>query len=230
MNAAATQPDGSLPEARRHLDYAIHALIEPQPHTLHRDDGTTPITWIDPIIDQLYDAVAGQSGERSGQHSTMPVWADVMILLTDIEKDCAKWSPEWPQPDVGSDHPTPPTIARLQELQARKWRVEDTAYINTIRSTIEAHTQKAKELLIGQRIRYIYEPDSGNLVACPSCGRSYVHRRDNSGQIVRQPALQISPEGTTHCVNRECEAQWGPEKMLFLGRLLGFEKPSYLLE
>jgi len=121
-------------------------------------------------------------------------------------------------------------VLRLKTLTARKWKVEDAKDVDRIAADLEAHTKKAQELLSGQSIRYIYEPDTHNLVACPTCGHRYVYKRDSSGQNVRQPALQILASGTTQCMNRQCQAEWGPERMAFLGRMLGFENKSGVLE
>lgn len=111
MTTATAQPDGSLPAARRRLDLAVHALIEPQPHTVHRDDRQPEITWIDSWYDQLVDAVAGQTGERSGRYSTTPLWADALDQLTKISDAAREWHPPWPIPDP--EHPQPATIERL---------------------------------------------------------------------------------------------------------------------
>jgi hypothetical protein len=45
--------------------------------------------------------------------------------------------------------------------------------------------------------------------------------------MIRQPALQIGPNG---CTCSKCRAHWPPEKFLWLANLLGFEKPLGLVE
>lgn len=224
--SAAVQPYSDLPAARRALDIAISALIDPKPHTLHRDDGTTPITWIDSLYDQLTDAVSGQSGERSGRHSTSPVWADVIDLLNKIHAACAEWYPPWPHPDP--IHPTPTAIARLQALNDKKWTVEDTNRIRSIAGRIEGFSEDIRRMLSGERILFLYAAQGRDLAPCPQCGESIIRRPDNSGQTVRQPALQIKADGTTHCVNKQCRATWPNPQ--FLARLLGYETPAGLCE
>lgn len=228
MNAAVPQPeDGTLPQARRRLDLATAALIEPQPHTVNRDTGPE-ITWVDSLYDQLSDAVSGQSGERSGRHTTSPVWADVLDLLNKIHAAAAEWHPEWPTPDVSLDHPTPPAILRLQAIQTRTWSVEDTTYVNQIAARLEGFAVDIRRLLSGERILFLYAAQGRNLAPCPQCGKSIVRKPDSSGHVVRQPALQIKSDGSTHCVNKQCRATWPNPQ--FLARLLGYDTPEGVLE
>jgi hypothetical protein len=228
MSAQPQSDDGNLPAARNELGNAISALIDPKPHTVHRDDGTTPITWIDSLYDQLSDAIAGQSGERSGRHTTSPIWADVVDLMTKIHTAAAEWHPEWPLIDVSGPNPQPATILRLQAIQARKWRPQDVPAIGQITKRLEGFAEDIRRLLSGERILFLYAAQGRDLAPCPQCGESIIRRPDNSGQIVRQPALQIKSDGTTHCVNKQCRATWPNPQ--FLARLLGYETPAGLLE
>lgn len=225
-----TQPREDLPAARRRLDYAISALIDPKPHTITRDDGSTPIEWVDSLFDQLCDAVSGQTGERSGGQSTTPVWADAIDLADEITAQVREWHPSFPQPDVSTDTPVPTVIARLKALQAAKWTVEATGHVDEIAKTVEVFCEDIRRLLSGERVLFVYAAQGRDLAPCPQCGVSIVRRADRSGQTVRQPALQIRSEGNgtyvSHCVN--CRAAWpSPD---FLARLLGHDKLEGVLE
>jgi hypothetical protein len=140
---ATVETNGDLPAARRRLRYAVDALIEPQPHIISRDDGTHPITWLDSLLDQLYEAVSGQTGERSGGQSSVPVWTDVLEVIAELSAKAAEWLPEWPQPDISTDHPEPAVIARLKALRARKWTVEDANKVNGIADTLRGSRNAA---------------------------------------------------------------------------------------
>jgi hypothetical protein len=53
-------PDGHLPAAKRELSDAISKLIDPKPHTIHHDNNTTSIRWIDSLYTQLVEAIPGK--------------------------------------------------------------------------------------------------------------------------------------------------------------------------
>ena len=71
MTAEKKHADGDLPAARRNLDDAISALIDPKPETRHVDDpdnpdgeGTTRIEWLDALYVQLAEAIPGEKKHR----------------------------------------------------------------------------------------------------------------------------------------------------------------------
>lgn len=227
MNAAA-QPDGDLPGARRKLELAISALCDPKPQSIRRDDGTTVIAWTDSLLDQLFDAVSGQTGERSGGRAGAPAWVEVLDLVTLIERQVAVWHPAWPIPDMADDDPPPAVIARLQAIQARKWTVESTSYVLEIAGRVEGFAVDITKLLAAERSWSVYAAEGRNLAACPQCGETVVYRPGPEGKPVRHPALQIMSDGTPHCVNRDCRTIWPNPQ--FLARLLGFESPQGVLE
>lgn len=228
VNAAAQTPDGDLPGARRKLDLAISALIDPKPQSIRRDDGTTEIAWTDSLLDQLFDAVSGQTGERSGGRAGAPAWIDCIDQVDTIERQVAEWHPEWPTPDISGDDPPPVVFVRLRAIQARKWGVESTSYVLEIAGRVEGFGVDIKQLLAGERSWSVYAAQGRNLAQCPQCGESVVYRPGPEGKPVRHPALQIMSDGTPHCINRDCKAVWPNPQ--FLARLLGFESPEGLVE
>lgn len=229
-----TQPRQDLPAARRRLEIAVSALIEPKPVTVHRDDDTTQITWLDSLFAQLLDAVSGQTGERSGGPSSTPVWADVLDLLKVIDKQVAKWHPEWPIPDISDDNPTPTTIARLQAIQARKWRVEDTDHVNDVASQIDVWVEAIHGKLNPEPVIYLMAPAPARGPApCPACGKDYVWRPDASdnGKPKRQPVLKIT--GSAGCVECRCQAcqyTWDAYHLRMLAGAVGYPLPAGVLE
>jgi hypothetical protein len=212
----APDTDGNLPEARRLLDHAISALIDPKPHTVHRENRTTEITWLDSLYDHLLDAVAGQSGERSGGQSSIPIWADVLDLLHRIESDIRKWQPAEQAEFIGPLRPgwcrldvnEPPTITRLAAIQSRGWRPQDVADIVRIVGKIEDWCDE---------IRAKLSPRAGDLPDVPQ------HVRGCRVHGVRHPVrvpprhLRQQPAGTP----TRPESHQGRLPLPVLPRLLG---------
>lgn len=228
MTAQPT-PDGHLPAARNRLDHAISALIDPKPHVIDREDGTKPITWLDPVYTQLRDAIAGQTGERSGRHTTSPIWTDVHDLITEIDQAVTKWHPNWPQmADPALDH-TEPTIVRLQALRARKWRVEDTDHVQQIAATLESFTTRAQDILAPEPAVYLTDPNNPGPAACTACGTRRVWRKDptNPAGRVMQPALKVTAHG---CICQACKTRWEPGQLRMLAAALGYPLPQGVLE
>lgn len=230
MNAAHNQRQ-DLPAARRRLDYAISGLIDPQPVTVTREDGSTTLSWLDPLFDQLADAVAGQSGERSGGQSTVPIWLAIVKLVDDINTQVRLWSPEWPHPDL-KHTPVPTTIARLQALKDRKWRVEDTDHIDSISVTIDGWIATIRSKLDPEPVIYLMAPPPETGAAkCTACGTDYVWKPDpdENNKPKRQPALRVTKDGC-HCQNPKCGARWEPGSLRVLAAALGYPLPEGCLE
>jgi hypothetical protein len=66
------------------------------------------------------------------------------------------------------------------------------------------------------------------LGAVPACGATTVYRKDSTGELVRQPALQIVAEHGCTC--QACRYTWAPSHYLLLCKVLGFELPAGVLE
>lgn len=215
--------DGNLPAAKTKLGNAISALIDPKPHTLKReyDDGTSVgVEWIDSLYDQLTDAIPGGQGNASRvPQSSPPMCIDAVDLMHKINTRTAEWEPR-PEIDASGDITTTMAIIRLKSLDNHGWRPQDTTHIENIAAEIESWCEAIKSLLNPARQWTLPNP-------CPACDVAIVYRRNSSGEVVRQPALQIGPAG---CVCQNCHYGWSPEYFVHLARVLGYELPQGILE
>ncbi len=204
-NNPTTNEDGQLQPALTDLTHAIHQLTAPIP-----DYTDGQLRYTDSLYQQLTNAVPGQFLGRTGTpRSQPPLWIDAVDLLARIDTQTRTWCPE------GNDTPQ-----RLQTLTGRPWRPQDVNLLTTYSQQIRAWTKTITNLLTDQHTKHIPAP-------CPACNTTTIHRPDNAGDIVRQPALQITTHG---CECQNCHTTWGPEKFLFLARLLGFDMPAGVLE
>jgi hypothetical protein len=121
---ATTQPDGSLPEARKNLADAISALIDPRPHLT--DQG---LQWLDSRYHDLREALTSQRlGASHAAGPKEPAWLAAIHLLKIIDRRAQALEPCWPINDCDEY----PTIQRLRQLDTRKWRPQDTALVTRI--------------------------------------------------------------------------------------------------
>lgn len=217
---AIVDEDGNLPAARARLGDAISALVDPKPKNREMDDGTNRIEWVDSLYDQLIDAVPGSqgNGSRTAQ-SSPPMCLDAAELKSEIDTATAAWEPR-PLIDASQQAPQPITIIRLQSLQQRTWRPQDTRSIDQIATNILSWCESITTLL--NPVPKWTLPNS-----CPACDVAIVYRKNSSGETVRQPALQIGPEG---CFCQNCHYTWGPQYFTHLAKVLGYELPSGVLE
>lgn len=227
---SALPKNESLPAARQRLDYAVSALIDPKPETIHREDGTTTITWLDSLYDQLCDAVDAQksSGWSQVGGNTTPIWAAVLDLLNKIHDRVRDWHPEWPHPDP--TNPTAPAVLRLQLLVEHTWSVEDVSHVNAIAKTVEGFAAEIREKLAPEPVIYLMAPgEQKGAAACTACGTDYVWQRDegDNGRRVRQPALKVTKYG---CICQECGASWEPGALRMLAAAIGYPLPNGVLE
>lgn len=202
-------PDGSLPAALAALDDALHALIASQSQLHDNHLVGTPSRYM-----QLMDAVTGEqsnTGGGGGSKSRPPFWTDAFDKLREIDEAAAIWQPAFKG--------VPPTVGRLRTLRARNWRPQDTRPIEQITTALRAWADEIDALLNPPRRWTLPSP-------CPSCSTATVYRRDSGGEMIRQPALQLGPEGC-HCAR--CNAHWTPDKFVFLARVLG-SLPENVLE
>ena len=210
MSAPQPAEDGNLPAARRDLDNAIHQLIEPR-STIHNNQIVTAPS----LYMQLWDAVSGENnnggGAGGGTKSRPPFWTDAFDLCNEIDQAVEAWQPAY----TG----VPPTIGRLKWLQDRKWRPQDVHSINQIIQAVTEWAAGITELMNPTPKWTLPNP-------CPACGKAVVYRKDGAGEQVRQPALQLGPNGC-HCLH--CRTLWAPDKFVFLARVLG-NLPDNVLE
>lgn len=212
----AQPADGHLPAARNRLDHAISSLIDPK--RVQLDHGHT---WLDPLLNQLYDAVGGQSVEaKSGGPARSVIWSDAFDLAHKIDRAVAKWCPERPPAHETTD-PYPPTRWRLQKLAERKWRPQDTDHVNTIAGQLEEHVLAIETLLNPEPVVYLPKP-------CPICSAEWVKRRDNAGELVNQRALSIRGDHGARCA--KCHTRWKTiGELAILGRMLGYRSHEVVI-
>jgi hypothetical protein len=197
----------SLPAAVEKLYRAVSRLVDEQKQLV---DGA--ILAAPSLYEQLVDAVAATARRASFRsvHRSMPViWADAFDVARDIDDAVREWCPE--------GHSTP---QRLRSLASAKWRPQDAQTVGDMVARVEAWTAKIAALLAPEKPKSISAP-------CPACGETRVYRKDSAGETVRQPALQITTQG---CVCAACDTTWGPERFLFLAKVLGYGLPEGVLE
>ena len=220
MSAETVTQDGNLPAARRQLSNAISALLDPKPNTRTLDDGTTRIDWIEPLYDQLTDAIPGGQGNASRvPQSSPPMCIDAAELKKEIDTAAAAWEPR-PNIDASKLNLPPITILRFQSLEKRGWRPQDTRAVEQIATNIESWCEAIKALLNPIPRWHLPNP-------CPACDVAVVYHKNSSDETVRQPALQIGPTG---CVCQNCHHEWAPAYFQHLATVLGYELPNGVLE
>lgn len=207
--------DGNLPAARQELSNAISALIDPKPE---HHQGTTH--WRDSLYDQLTDEIPGGQGNASRvPQSSPPLCIDATELKHEIDTTVSTWEP---RPPIDANNPTPPhiTIIRLQTLEKRGWRPQDTHTITQITNNLQTWANGIKNLLNPQPRWHLPNP-------CPACAVAVVYRKNSAAETVRQPALQIGPAG---CKCQNCHHEWAPEYFQHLANVLGYQLPAGVLE
>lgn len=208
--------DGNIQAARTRLKRAVDRLCQPN-HGYH---GRTMVT-APSLYEQLCSDLAGMQGDnKTPAKSLPPIWIDAAQLKARIDTQTAKWNPT-----RTLDHWNPnrksPTPDRLLGLAERTWRPQDTDTVNTMARAVDHWSDSIRNLLDPQSVKHI-------TAACPSCGRQTVYRRDDAGELVRQPALRIVTNQGCSCAH--CDAHWTPDKYMFLCKLLGFDLPEGVLE
>lgn len=214
-NPCAGQPaakDGHLPSTVERLTAAIAALCDPIKGYVdnRRYEG-------DPLYVQLRESLPGNRGTGGTNTGFTGCWITALDLLTEIDGTTAAWT--WTR---GADltRSGPATIVRLHHLEQHRFRPQDCAAINQISDICEQWVASIKALLDPP-------PRVGLPSPCPQCGARIVYRHD-SGELVRQAALQIGPQG---CQCGRCRTVWAPDAFVFLAtRLLGYALPAGVLE
>lgn len=201
MSAAPNLEDGFLPAALETLNDALHALCGPRTQYVEERLIYAPSRYM-----QLMDAVEGEQvnhGGGGGGKSRPPMWLDAHDLLSEIDQAAAIWQPAY----TG----VPATVGRLHWIAQRKWRPQDVRQIEQITRAVAEWAAAIDALLDPPRRWTLPSP-------CPACDTATVYRKDSSGEMVRQPALQI---GTQGCTCLKCKAHWPPDQFIWLARVLG---------
>jgi hypothetical protein len=211
MTAEQVSEDGALRPALAALEDAVHALCGTQHEYLESKLISTPSLYL-----QLMDAVTGEqvnTGGGGGSKSRPPLWLNALKVLQEIDLALEVWQPAF----TG----VPATVGRMHWLLQRKWRPQDVERIKQLTANLREWVADIDQLLNPPRVSTIAAP-------CPACGVETVSRRDDMGENVRVPALQIVTE--KGCTCQACRYTWTPEYYLHLCRVLGFDLPSGVLE
>lgn len=186
---------------------AVHDLVGTRAGSIHTDDGYRRVAG-DSLYVLMRESITGVVRESEGsseKRSTPPLWLDCSSWSDTVDRDVKSW---WLDSEGPSEHAT---VNRLFNMADAGWTPEHVETLKTATRIISKWITKAETLLDGER-RF-------DLVAsCPACGEAHSLRRDSAGELVRQPALQVSAQG---CVCLSCEAYWGPERFLMLAAALG---------
>jgi len=196
--------DGALRPALNRLYDSIAALCDPIQRYV---DGRRHYT--DSWYRQLQDSLPGNQGDGGRGGASLPgCWIDALVLLDKIDSTVADWHPH-----RGT------TPERLHEFYARHWRPQDCRHLDDVATHVEHWTADITSLLVPERHWTLPAP-------CPACGATITYRKDSAGEVVRQAALHIGPNG---CECLRCHTVWEPVRFVFLARLLNYDKPAGVL-
>ena len=206
---------GDLPGAITKLREAISGLISPRPQLVQGG-----LAWIDSWYKQLSESTAGQQGK--GHHgvagSIVPLWTDAVVLRDEIDTAVAAWEPR-PVIDASFDDQPPITVIRLSAISRRTWRPQDVSSIDQITDIVASWCREIRDKLNPPPKWSLPNP-------CPACNTAVVYRVQD-GERIRQPALQIGPNG---CECAKCHTVWAPQYFQHLASVLGMPLPDGVLE
>lgn len=198
-NGAMDNAAGTIHGALDRLFAATFQLLAPQKQYI-----ADAYYEADPLYAQLRQGMEKQRGLGSGATgSQLPVSVNALQLVTEIDDTVAAWAP------AGDSTPD-----RLQGLLTRPWGTEDAGAVHQLASVIESWAQDVRDVLDPKPTRHVAAP-------CPACGAKTVYRRDDAGETVRQPALQLISETGCRCC--ECRSFWPPEHYELLASVLSFD-------
>jgi hypothetical protein len=191
-----------LPFARQKLEDTISDLIDPRPEY---HDGK--MHWLNPRYHELREALTSRpAGARTKSGPQPPGWIDAIDLLTKIDHRIHELAADY----VVSECDDLAAVQRLRYLVARKWAPEQVEDVETITSDLAGYVEDI-DRLFAPAPKYL--PDK-----CPHCGHDKAARTVD-GQTIRMPALQITDDG---CTCNNCQDHWPPDRLVFLGRVLGY--------
>lgn len=227
-----TASDGNLPDSRRRLENAVESLIGPRGQMVNGAWAEVPS-----LYDQLFDAIPGQQGDGGHAARSMPpLWISASKTLADIDKAVRRWQPAVPSNFIGPlragwcrlSTRQAPTITRLECLVTRLYRPQDCNLIDGWSAQIEGWASMIDTLLIREPIRALWAAEGGGFAACPACDATMARKRDDAGEIVQTPAMQLAKDGSTYC--QACHTSWGPEQAQWVCRMLGYPLPHGVLQ
>jgi hypothetical protein len=156
-----------------------------------------------------------------------PLFIDAVDTLRSINDAARVEHPAQPDCDAHSGSESrlrPITVWRLQQIDARTWRPQDTEHINQFAGDLERLTHKAVTLLENQLGG---NPQIPLPNPCPLCGLDEIYVDDSGDQVRRHP-LRLTID-YCRCDNPDCRGFWPNTEFAFLGRLLGYRPPEGLI-
>lgn len=198
--------DGNIQAAKTRLARAVERMIGPR-RLIHYELTLTGPSLYQQLADNL---TAVQGDTKTPARSLPPLWIDPTMLLMAIDRQVKRW--------LSVPGSTP---QRLQLLSSAGWRPQDADRVSGMARQVVEWCEQIDGLLNPESRKFI-------VAACPACGRRTVTKRDSAGDLVRQDALVVV--AAAGCTCQACGAHWGPDRYLFLLRLLGFELPEGVLE
>lgn len=205
MTNPATE-DGNLPAALAKFRAAVCDLIDQTPK-LHNGK----LVKADSLYWQLQCAVSGdRPAAGSGtSKSRPPIWTEAHDKKQEIDTGVSEWC-------SGTSTPQ-----KLRWLANANYRPQDAALLDKRADTITTWCADIQDLFDPPHVKHLSAP-------CPACQATHTYRRNDTGENVRVPALQIIAERGCTCV--VCHATWAPDNYLWLCRVLGFDLPAGVLE
>ncbi|MGB3707618.1 DUF7341 domain-containing protein [Gordonia sp. (in: high G+C Gram-positive bacteria)] len=202
------QTEANLPGTIAAFQAAIHALAGRTRDTITRDNGKLEPVWGDSIYQQLVDYVSGAQGTGHGSHarSMPPIVIDAVDLIKQIDSTVRGWA-TFDRPGRANHGDT---IGLLYRLEDKPWRPQDVPQLTERTQDLVWWCGQARALLDPPRRWTLPSP-------CPECAVTTVYRKDSAGEVVRQPALQITDDG---CVCQHCREYWPPERFGILAEAI----------
>lgn len=204
---AATE-ENELPAAIDQLYRAVGDLVDPVKEMVQGRVLVAPSAY-EQLVREIPATRSGDSFSRGVGRSLPPVYCDAVDLQVEIDSRTAELHPE------GQDTPQ-----RLRGLAGKRWRPQDTRKVRDAAEEIAAWRVSIRALTDPERVKTISAP-------CPACGRRW-HYRQNAGETVRVPTLQLVIETGCRCL--ACGVFYPPDRYLWLVKLMGFDTPAGVVD
>lgn len=203
---AAAQAARHHGQARRYLQRII--ALQHRINARRADRADLPS-----LLDQLLGAVESSSnnaggGSTAGVHRSV-IGLSAAEIVHDIEI-----TTRWGNTASGGHDPHPDLAVQLRRWAARSphWRVANPNYLINAARRAEDWVTAARTQLNPPR-RWSHPG------RCPNCGAAVAQVPDDTGQIVRRPALELDrTTATARCLN--CPARWESERLPLLAAVL----------
>ncbi|UGQ39388.1 DUF7341 domain-containing protein [Rhodococcus aetherivorans] len=183
-----------LPAAVRELDDAVFALTKTQVLRAGGEVYTGPCLWAQ-LRQAINEGQRGSGAQKLGGsfRSSPAVWLAGLDLATEIERAVVEWSGK-------RGH----TLELLADLPRLPWRPQDATEVSRRARIVRKWTAKIEKMLSGDW----FEISPGG---CSQCGADTVAVTDGLGEVVRKPAVIVTPLGM-NCA--ACESHWTATQIL----------------